>query len=213
MRTMKRRRIILCIGIAGGVIVLLFVLLAIPFRAWTRAHLAPTLTQVLYGTNTGRIFNNEFSSIREKFSVYGFELIDKTTLPYDERDGLNTYEPLNGCRVEGYEGFRETITCQKVGEHKPVSPDEFKKQWTMRAPEFIEYIEGRGWHKTYPDQPSYRDLFNGPKSEGRWLTYAKTRGKVRCELTVAYNPPYSNPDDQIWIHEQCSREVRYFGGY
>jgi hypothetical protein len=207
---MKKKQKI--VGILVLVIVVM-ILLAWPLRSWTRNTLVLNIVGVLHMSSTARIYDKDFSIINNSLSNWGFQLIDKTTLPYDDRDGLNTYEPLKGCRVNGYQGIHETITCQKIGEYKPKSPSDFKYLWLKQASSLEKLLNDSSWQKQYSDQPDYTKLFDTPDNNGNWLTYIKNHGRIRCELTVAYNPPYPNPDDQIWIHEECVREVNLFGGY
>ena len=211
---MSKRRITVTISAGLLALIVVIILLIIPFRGWTRASLLPAYTKLLYGTRVSMLYDNEFPPINKQLKIYGFDFVDKLALPYTPNDGLYTYTPLNGCRVEGYQGIHETITCHKVDEYKPQSFSQgFIDNWAKHSPEFVHYLESRGWHKEYPDQPSYVDLFKVNPDNGNWLTYIKNHEKVHCVLTIAYNPPYPNPDDQVWIHEECNREVQFFQGY
>jgi hypothetical protein len=195
-------------------VLLVILILTIPARGWTRSSLLPAYTKLFYGTNVGRLFDSNFRPINEQLKTNKFVFIDKKTLPYESQGGLSSYEPLNGCEVVGYEGINETITCQKVDEFKPASfSDNFIKRWAEHSPQFVQFLEENGWRKEFPDQPSFIELFNHPKNSGNWLTYVKNHRKVHCYLTIAYNPPYPNLDDQMWIHEECTREINFFKGY
>ena len=207
----KRRKIILIVSLS---IVILVILLTIPFRGWTRVTLIPLYAKLIYGTRVGMIYDNEFPPINNQLKSYGFDLINEMNLSYNAHPGLNTYEPLNGCQLAGYQGIDESLECHKVDEYKPRSfTPGFIDDWNKHSSEFVQYLESRGWHKQYSDQPSFVDLFKPPPDSGNWLTYVKYHGTIECLLTVAYNPPYPNPNDQVWVHEECDREVQFFRGY
>lgn len=206
MKHSPQRRTLIVVLVASGISLLILALLAGPLRGWVRTSLARSVTQVVYGTKNARIFDSEFKPINKELASYGFTFVDKP-------DVANSYDPLNGCVVYDYSGLKESVTCQKVARFKPESLSDTMKLWPDQAPKIEQFLEANGWAKAFDDQPPYTELFNPPPGNGNWLSYHKNRGKVHCSFMIAYNPPYPNPDDQMWIHERCVRTVDYFGGY
>lgn len=206
MKRLRKQQKVIIMLVASGVLLLGMALLAGPFRGWARASLLPSFTQVFYGTNNARIFDNEFNLINKQLAEYGLSFVDKS-MPANPRD------PSNGCVVSGYDSVSESIYCQKIASYKPQSLSDAMSRWPEQSPKLVQFLEDRGWRKTFDDQPSYTELFSPPEGNGNWLTYYKNRGKVHCTFMIAYNPPYPNPDDQMWIHQRCVRMVEYFGGY
>jgi len=210
MTLQRKQKALLAIG--SGAVVLL-VLLALPFRSWTRTTLVTAFSQ-LYYPKVSIIYGRSFSPINTELGEYNLTLVDasKQSVPRQGGGELQSYTPLHGCGRPSYDGIHETVTCQKVQEYIPTSPDEFKKQWPKHADEFIKFLDSQGWRKEYDDQPGLNMLLSGPQDRGQWLSYKKETGKVACTLQIAYNPPYPK-FDQIWINEMCTRDVKYFGGY
>lgn len=201
------------IGIAAIVLIVLGVALGLS-RGWARATGVLSLSRSLYQSSVTETYDANFLPFQKKLDNLGFKLIDKTTIPYNERDGLNTYEPLQDCYVLGYQGISESVQCQKANEFKPESPEAFKQLWVQKSPEIVSFLESNGWRKEYADQTSFTQLIDALNT-GHWLRYVKDKGSIRCELTIAYNPPpdYVNPDDQIWVNQFCFRDIKFFGGY
>src|SRR6266540_330756 len=185
---------------------LIVVILLLVFAAWTRRTLLPAVSQGYYW-RVAHVYDREFEPFNAELHKLGFQFIDAETLPPERQGGLETWQPLHGCKTMAYQNIHVDVVCQKVREYRPASLPDFKTQWAKKHAAIVTFLEQNNWQKGYTDQPDLSQLLTGPQDTGQWLTYVENKGE-NCHLTIAYNPPYQNPDDQMWIHEDCARDVK-----
>jgi hypothetical protein len=187
--------------IVSGVVVLLLAMTYLG-RGYIRATAVPAYAQTFYMPGVSKKFDENLTDATRKLESYGA----KYNTNYDE------------CWSGGnamFENFRETVTCIKSLESNATHvTDGLRKQWKIEGPKLEKQLLANGWQKQYNTEEPIAELL--VRDYGPTVKYAKDIGKVQCEFSITYAPRSNttgSPQDQVWSHESCQRDVKFFGGY
>jgi hypothetical protein len=187
--------------IASSVLVLLLAVVYLG-RGYIRATVVPAYAQKFYMPDVDKKFAENLTDATRKLESYGV----KYSTNYDE------------CWSGGnamFENFRETVTCIKSLESNAARvTDGLRKQWKIEGPQLEKQLLANGWRKQHNTDEPIAELL--VRDYGPTVKYAKDIGKVQCEFSITYAPRNNStgaPQDQMWSHESCQRDVKFFGGY
>lgn len=194
----KKRASLLSLSIAAALLVcLLFA--AVLGRAFLRATAVPTLVNATYRPFFEHHFDSSFTPINGILK------------------GINAYSGIRPnthldkpCSVTTYEGFQESLICQRVQDTKGIIPaPAFVSDWKFGSPNLENYLLAHGWKKR--DDQQITALFDNLR-EARWINYSKGNDNASCHLYLHYEgrpkPTTSlSGDNKFYVSESCLRWV------
>ena len=180
-------------------------------RGWIRGSLIPAYVTTFYKHSVDSNFNNDFTPVNKLLEPYGFTAWSVT------RDDCS-----KGADAQ-YSRFSESINCDKDQGSNSINPSTaYITKWQQSSNNIESYLYAHGWQKIYYAKQSISGLFSVKGYDGSvGVNYAKSHGKLECDLSISYNPPGTTYDintlkilpGQLFVEESCTRIVAFFGGY
>lgn len=193
-----RRSLLAGIGVAFVILTLLIIC-----RGWIRSSLIPSYVDHFYQPHISKTFEQEFKPVNQQLKVFGFGFTD--------REGAYHQD---GCHEPEFSGFQESVFCVTSQVSDDIAfTDDFQQTWEQKSPDFEKYLLAHGWQKQWNGYQPINEILANPNNDvSVGVVYAKSKGAIRCELSVSYYAQ-GGQAQKVGVHESCSRTISFLGGY